>query len=330
MNKKKKVILIILCILLSLVIIATASFFTLQYLGKKNLHKDDKNITATGVTVEDDIVSYNGKNYKLNPDVVSILIMGVDKEDISDNKGYGKNGQADCIFVAAVNTKTKSIKMIPLSREIMVDVDTFSKGGIFKGVEHEQLCLAYAYGNTPEKSCENVMTSVSRVLYGINVSYYAAVDMKGLRKFTTTIGGVDVKSNENIGKFKAGENVTVAGDSALSFIRSRGEDLEANNRRMERQKMFLKGLVSKTANLVSEKFTRLATYYSTMSPYTTTNMSLSELTYLATGVLSRNLGSNIEYKTVTGTMNLGEHAEFTVDEATMLPIIFDCFYMPVK
>lgn len=335
MKKSKKTVVIIAAVILILAVLLTAAFFILKYIGKTQFHKDDKNIVAETVEeVNDDTVLYNGRHYKLNTDVISVLIIGVDKKNINSDLGYGKNGQADCVFVVAANTRTKSIKIIPISRETMVDVSVYSKSGSYSGVEYEQLCLSYAYGSTPESCSQNVMKAVSRTLYGINIGSHVTIDMNGLAKYTQMIGGLQLEAIEDIQigkkKIKTGETVNLIGDDAVDYIHDRGIDVNANNRRMMRQKQFLSALIEKTVSELSKNFSKLGSYYGAMSPYTSTDISLSQLTYLASMFLSGNVLNNIEYKMIEGNTVEGEKwTEFYPDEESVLNIVFDTFYTPV-
>ena len=99
---------------------------------------------------------------------------------------------------------------------------------------------------------------------------------------------------------------------------------------MARQKQFLSALVSKTGNRIMSDFTRVASYYNTMQPYISTNISLAQVTYLASSCITSDLGSRIEYRTVPGTMKQGEFAEFNTDEKALLQIIMDVFYVKVQ
>lgn len=336
MKKSKKITITVVAVILALTASLTATFFILKHIGKTQFHKDDKNVVAETVEeISDDTVLYNGKHYKLNTDIVSVLIMGVDKKNINSDLGYGKNGQADCIFVVAANTRTKSIKIIPISRETMVDVSIYSKSGSYSGVEYEQLCLSYAYGSTPESCSENVMKAVGRTLYGINIGSHITIDMKGLAKYTQLIGGLQLEAIEDIqvgGKnIKSGQTVTLIGDDAVDYIHDRGTDVNANNRRMMRQKQFLTALIEKTVSELAKNFSKLGSYYSTMSQYTSTDISFSQLTYLASTFLSGNILNNIEYKMIEGNTVEGEKwTEFYPDEDSVLSIVFDTFYTPVE
>ena len=340
-EKKKKiklVLIILLCIFLSVVLVVVSSFFILTYIGKQQFRKGNTQITISGfddIKVNEDEVIYKDKTYVLNENIVAILFAGIDKKSIDEDKGYGKNGQADCLFVAALDTKTKAVTIIPVSRETITDVNVYSTQGKYTGTQKMQVCLAYSYGKTAEDSSENVLTAVRRMFYGINISSYVTVDMGAWEELTTELGGVTVNCLEEMklgGKtVKKGETVTLKGKDATTYIRTRGGDIEANNRRMQRQKQFLNALASKAGNEVLNNFTKLGKYYNTVIPYSSTDLSFSQVTYLASSCLSANIGSKFEYKSIDGTVALGERwVEFTPDQESLLDIVMEVFYTEKK
>lgn len=337
MKKPKKVIIIILCIILAIIISLFSLFAILRFIGKKQFHKEDANISAESVDIlEDESITYNDKQYVLNPDVISILFIGVDKKSVSNNIGYGNNGQADVIMLGAVDTKSGHITMIPISRETMTDIDTYSSSGNFVGTENAQICLSYAYGATAEESSKNVIKAVRRTLYGINVGSYITMDMSGISNFTKIIGGVDLVAQEDIiffnkVKFAKGEKLNLTGADALEYIHYRSDNIDGNKNRMQRQKQFLSALISKAGNNVMSDFTLVGKYYSSLSPYTQTDITLSQATYLSSLCLQKDLGSKIEYKNIEGELKTGEEwIEFYPDEDSVISTVISTFYKPIN
>lgn len=275
-------------------------------------------------------VTYQGVTYRFNPNVVSVLIMGLDKDDIGTADGYGQNGQADCLFVAAIDTASGATRIIPLSRESMVEVNVYGKGGGYAGVEKTQLCLAYAYGATGEESCENVVRSVRRLLYGVDINAYAAIDLEGLAALTDKAGGLTVTAPDTVNSPKLyvakGQTVTLNGDKATTYIQYRDNDVNANNRRIQRQKQFLGAFIKKVKGQLAEDPTRLTGYWDTAAPYLVTDLTLSRLTYLVSCGLT---AADPEYLSITGETVMGEkYVEFYPDTTSLYEAVLTAFYTP--
>ncbi len=333
MSKGKKVTIIILSILLAIILALLGTLFALTHVGKSQFHKGDTHISADAVNVEDEnTITYNGKKYTLNKNIVSVLVMGIDRDNVNQSYGSGNNGQADVIFVATIDTKTKKTTIIPISRETMVDVNLYTADGKYAGSNHEQLCLAYAYGNTTEENSLNVLTSVKRLLFGININSYITIEMNGVKKLTDLVGGIELASLEDIKTKKLelskGQKITLNGEKALTYIQYRGDDVEANNRRMARQKQFLSALMNRTGNAILSDFSKLGKYYNTLTPYFSTNVSFAQITYIAQNCLTTNFGDTIEYKVIDGTLSQGEKwVEFVADKDSLLQAVIDTFYI---
>ncbi|MCQ2455557.1 MAG: LCP family protein [Clostridia bacterium] len=337
-KKRKKILVIILIIILAIITALSLTCFILYESGKIQFHKNDKNISATGIDgleTGENSITYNGKTYYLNGDVVSVLFMGIDKQNIDNNFGFGKNGQADSIFVAAVNTKTKKIKLIPIPRESMVDVNTYDSSGNFTGTKKEQICLAYSYGDSAKDSCSNVKASVSRFLMGINVSSYIAMDLKGVSNTTDKIGGITLNALESVPyqnrTCKVGEKIVLKGGDATRYIQCRNDGIDASTKRLERQKQFLSVFASTAGNQILSDFTKLKVYYDGLIPFVQTDLSFAQVSYLVTSSISKNLGNALEYENITGNMSLkGEWAEFTPDNDSLINAILNSFYKEQK
>ncbi len=334
-----RILLAVLIAVVVLALVATSVYYALYWSGRAALFdRDNTDITAPESLVdstedEGKTVSYQGKTYRFKENVISLLFMGVDKTSIDHNQGYGKNGQADSLFLAVIDTKTGGAKVLPLSRETMVDVNLYSVNGTYAGVENTQLCLAYAYADTAEKGCENVIRSVGRLLYGMPVDGYIAIDMDGVAALNNAVGGVRVTVLEDLsfGPYKntvilkKGQQIRLNDQTVLGYIRTRGEDADANNRRMARQKQFLNEFIRVAAANVKKDFTKIERYYTAAKPYAVSDLTLSEITYLASTFLVG--GGAIEYLPVLGNSVAGEeYIEFYPDETSLYEAVLAAFY----
>ena len=336
MKKPLKIAVITVSVILALIIAAVSTFYILNSMGKSQFHENDRNIKNDSVTEDEYGILYKKNRYELNEDVISFLLIGVDKDDVNANYASGINGQADTLLVVAINTKSKAVTIIPISRETLVDVDMYNISGGYVGVEKKQICLAYAYGKNTEESSKNVLLSVSRALYGINISSYISMDLGALEKISNAVGYVDVYVNENYYdpdsriSYKAGQTIKVKGKSAVYYIHWRTDDVDANNYRMERQKSFITAFANKVSNEISKNFSKVINYYNMMSPYVSTNISLSQTTYLAANCLKLNLGDSLNFKSIPGkTFKHKGFSAFEPDEDKLTEIIIETFYKKI-
>ena len=317
--------------ILAVVIAFAGTFAYLETSGKSEL-KD-----TGGQTEYQETIEYKGNKYVYNSDVVAIAFLGVDKRDLGlENGAVGTGGQADADILLTVNTKTGKAKAIAIPRDTIVDVDLYSESGIFLRSEKMQLCLSFAYGDGKNKSAQNVTTSISRILYDVPITKYFALDLNGIAPINDSIGGVTVDSLydfKDLG-IKQGDKIKLKGDMTEKYVRQRDMDtINASLNRTARQVQYIKAFASQVIPAVTQDFSVVNRLYNTASKYSTTNLSLSNVTYLASLMLSKGI-TNFDTTTIEGTMKESTkkdyadyvYAEFYPDEDKLMELVLDTFY----
>ena len=309
-------------------------------------------------------VNYLGKQWVYNENMVAILCIGVDTEQflaesqasdeqtsqeyigsnqISDEQterqknrsqgSYQNGGFADTLFLIAVDTKKGNGVLLPISRYTMGMLDTYQNDGSYGGQEEMQLAYAYAYGDGGKESCENTEKAVSRFLYGIPISGYAALDMSGVAPLNDAVGGVTLDISEDLTDadpaFFQGNTLTLSGEQALRFVRyriSEGEELETDNNapRMQRQEQFLQAFVKQFFQQIRKEPGLPLTCYQLLKEYMVTDITPSETLYLST--LLADHGNEISVVSLPGTVQKGEYTEVYVDRERLYEILLDVFY----
>ncbi len=339
-SKSKRAIIIIFSFLLVFTIIVGASFLFVYHKGKSNLRNDQgMDSFPTGDTdtppenVDGRTIIYKGSTYQLNDNLVTILFMGTDNyEPLPDSSAPGNNGQADALFILAVDTDTGQTDVIGISRDSMVDIDIFALDGGFVKTARRQVCLAYAYGDGREKSCENVSRSVSRLLFGMPIKYYCAIDLRPIGIFNDAVGGVKVSALEDIklsgGLVKKGESVVLKGEDARHYVQYRDTvRLDSNNPRIKRQQQYLTAFAQKALSMTKKDVTLPVKMYNKFSKYITTNLKTAEISYLTSNILKNNDKGEFNFRIVKGDVVQGEKfAEYVVDETALYELILEVFY----
>ena len=299
---------------------------------------DTFNVESNSNSVGSAYVYHDGKKYKYNDKVTTILFAGIDKRSYEHEEGvFGTAGQADCIFVMALDTVSGNYKLMAVSRDSMVDVDVLDINDVFYGTDKHQICLAYAYGDGKEKSAENLKRSISRLFFGIPVNSYFAFDLDVIPILNDQVGGVEVTVNEDLSKYDPalyeGATVTLDGNQAELFVRRRDiyGDSNQNNLRMERQKIFLQSFLKKTLKLTKEDFSTPLNMYNSCIDYTVTDVDASMIAYYTSIFLKTGFDSDKNMLKVPGETKKGErYAEYYVDTDEFFKIILDTYYTEVK
>lgn len=184
-------------------------------------------------------------------DLTTILLMGLDKyERPEGKKGYTNQLQSDFLMLLVIDETAGTCQLLHLNRDTMAEIRILGIGGDAAGKFTGQLALAHTYGSGGSDSCLNAVKSVSKLLGGIPVDHYMSLTMDAVGTINDLVGGVTVTVLHDFGgdhpQLKKGEQVTLKGDLALTYVRSRMTTGDGSNQqRMERQQQYLEGLITK-------------------------------------------------------------------------------------
>ncbi len=314
----------------ALVIGLASAYYILRQTGRSALTSHIElaapSDAAAPVADEGETIVYNGVTYCRRASVLNILCLGVDRTEAAIASGldraYGEQGQADTIFLAALDTEAGTLRLLNLSRDTMAAVDVYNTDGEYVSTDTMQLCLAYAYGG-------------ARLLYGLPVDAYIALDLPAVSILNDAIGGVEVDVLEDLSSrdpsLTEGAHVLLKGNLAEIYVRSRNYGLlEANSLRMARQRQYVTAFFAAASAAVSEDVTVALTLYRAARSYLHTSLGLSELLYLAS--LASDVGFTADdIVTAAGTLEQdGDYARFTIDEDALLAAIADIYYEPLE
>lgn len=336
---------IVFAVIIGIFLVTASTIFILNQVGKNEMHDyDDIDIKPSpdiaDVTVENSgrVIKYKNHTYGFNEDVITCVLLGVDKDNLIDKNESGTAGQCDAIYIAAINTETGKVSIIGVSRDTIIDVNTYDSGGSFIDTTPMQICLSYGYGDGKHKSCENTLTSLERLFYGMPFETYFSMDFDALKTLNDQIGGVTLTptiSLEAVGEcraFTAGQQMTLSGAEALRYIRNRDMDeLGSNSDRMSRQKQYMTAYLAQVLPAVKKDLSVITDLYSCVSENSTTNLSPSKITYLASVALSGvSSDGDVEFLNIPGEVRKGKYAEFYADEDALMQLMLDVFYVKVN
>ncbi len=338
-NRKPLPVRILIGILIALAVLLIGiivTFLVMRHIGKKNLKPlTDQEITGPdGAQIEDNgrKIIYKGHTYLFNDDIVGILFLGVDR-DLSDKeqKVAGTAGQSDTLVLGALNTKTGHMELVNVSRDTFTDVEKYNTKGKYAGTEKMQICLAYSYGDGQDKSCMYAAEAVSKLLYGMPIHAYAAVDYSQMATLNDAVDGVTVKVLEDLSDkdpaFVKGATVHLKGQQAQTYVRSRRtEELASNNSRMDRQMQYMYEYLRKARQKTKENILFPINLYQVVRDNTVSSVRLSQITYLASRFIRTGF-SRGDIKSIPGTIEKENgYAALKPDEIKLFEIVLETFY----
>ena len=276
-------------------------------------------------------ITYNGRTYRQRPDLETYLLMGVDTsgEGLGVNS-YAGGGQADVQIVVVLDDANQTWQMLQLNRDSIVQVPVRGVQGDIIAYEDEQLALAYYYGDGREASCENTVLTVSMLLDGQTIDGYAAVNMDAVGIITDMVGGVTLTITSDFSAIDPtlveGETITLYGDQALTYVRSRYNiDDETNLARMARQRQYLAALEEK---LRQQDGDFVASAYEELADSMVTNIGSGTAVEIAQRLQEY---TELPLRTIDGENVVeGEHWAYHLDQDSLQQTILELFYQEIE
>lgn len=280
-----------------------------------------------------EITYYNGTAYAKREDLETVLLLGVDKFEGETPEGYVNNQQTDFLLLLVMDKENETCTPIQLNRDTMTQIQILGVTGEPAGTFTGQLALAHTYGSGEEDSCENTVLAVENLLYGVGIDHYVSLTMDGVALLNDLVGGVTVEVLDDFSgiddSLVQGETVTLQGQQALTYVRSRGglED-SSNLRRMERQRQYLSALQQQLKAAVQQEDGFTLDALLQLNEYMVSDCTVDQLSDLGDSLAAYQVSDIL---TTPGDAQEGEeYMEFTVDEAALQQLVMDVFYEPVE
>lgn len=335
------------------IFICAISFLILQIFGKNSLYSNADNgemIKALSeMTVKlggdsgggegdwaDGDIRYQGIHYRYNKDVLTFLFMGIDKlTEVQAVEDGHDGGQSDALFLLVLDPHQKKVSVIGIPRDTMTDVEVYSREGDYIGTATGQITLQHGYGDGAALSCERSMKAVSHLFYNLPIHGYCAINMGAIPLINDAVGGIELKALETLDfkdfHIKEGETVHLQGMNAYYYLHNRDTgSFNSAGRRLGRQKQYLTAYAGAAIEAAKKDITFPVNLYSTLSKYMVTDITVDEVSYLATQMMGYSFSEEGMYS-LAGITVMGEKfEEFYVDERTLYELILKVFYEEVE
>lgn len=275
----------------------------------------------------------DGVKYFPKQDIETFLIIGVDEDgEMVRRETLENEGMADAIMLAVFNRTDETIDIISLNRDSMTDISVRGLDGRKVDSMNAQLALSYAYGDGMESSCENTMEAVSKMLYGIEIDHFMALNMDAIKVLNDAVDGVTVDVWDDFSAVDPSiymGRVTLYGDQALTYIRARkdvGDQLNVN--RMERQQEYMESFFYALKYAVEMDPEFAIKHYEDLTKYMVTDCSVTTMSSMLERYGAYELG---EIVTPEGENVRGEkYMEFYVDEDSLQDLVLEHFFAEKK
>ncbi len=312
-------------VILAIIFFLSAVLFAISMWEKRHGTYPDLGDVGLSSTLE-----YEGEEYMLKDNIETFLVLGLDKfEGSISNDSYNNDRQADFMILFVFNNDDKTCSAIHINRDSMVEINVLGVAGEKIGTVKKQIALSHTYGAGNEVSCRNAADAVSKLLMNTKINHYISVTMDAVPAFNDFVGGVEVTVLDDFtgtdNSLVKGENVTLNGQQALTYVRSRyGLDDSTNSNRMKRQRQYLEALYSKTLASAEKSEDFIVEASLLISDYIVSDCTVNRLQMLFEKFISYDF-TEITY--LEGETKMGEkYIEFYPAEESVKKVVIDSFY----
>ena len=301
--------------------------------------------TQTKKYQEDVTITYNGKKYRYNDNLINILVMGIDDYGLKGDKDTDANPyQADTIVLGTVDAVKKTVSFMSIPRDTVASIKVLDLNDEVATVKKGPIAIQHSFGTQGERTNEAVVDAVSNLLYSVPINRYVSVDITAIPDINDSLGGITVDIPEDLTKWnpkmKAGtKDYLLLNKDAVIFVARRDTGIDDSAMgRMKRQVMYLKKLFPAVKARTAENITYPIALYNSEADKVKTNLTIDEMTYLAKLLLDLEL-SDKDIVSVPGEMKRIEPGEiedyeyemgYIVDEDALKQLIVDRFYTPAE
>lgn len=292
---------------------------------------DHYRINSDSSTDSREIITYKNETYVKKGNLETYLIAGIDAPGkVEKVTEYDGTGQCDVLAVIVRDRSTDQCKLLSIDRNTITAVKSLDNDGTYLDTTDIQISLAHAMGFDQQVRAENTVDAVSHLLGDQTIDGYAMVNMGAIQVVNDMVGGVTVTIEDDFSdvdpSMKKGETVTLMGEQAEKYVRSRKEISDGSNQnRMSRQSTYEEAFKPAFRNKCAENSKFPLEVYHAMEDYMTTNISAKKFCRLAILMSDENQDEKVA---ISGTYGLDEDGwqTFTLDADSLQEAILELFY----
>ncbi len=211
----------------------------------------------------------NGGDLMYDKDVINVLCIGVDTRNQNTISGL-----TDSMIIASINTELGTISFSSIMRDSYAYLED---GNCFNKINSA----------FPFYGVESLMHTIE-THFKIKLDGYAMINFALFKAAIDELGGVDVPLTESYASYlndfygwnlQSGNSVTLNGDQALAYCRSRKCFADGDVTRTQNQRTLIMSLLRKMSTIDTSEITD---YVAKFYPYFQTSYSESEIIGLAT------------------------------------------------
>ena len=217
----------------------------------------------------------NGGDIMYSKDVINVLCVGVDTRNKKTVSGL-----SDSMIIVSINQKLGTITLTSIMRDSFAYLESPNGGGSFNKINSA----------FPFYGIDSLINTIESH-FKIRIDGYAMINFSFFKAVIDELGGVTVPVQQYEANYinkgygfdiPAGNAVTLNGDEALAFCRSRNCDSDGDVSRTRRQRQVMIALLQKARTIHTSE---VMGYIKTFLPYLKTSYTETEVISLATNAV---------------------------------------------
>lgn len=280
-------------------------------------------------------IEYEGRQYSARSKLTTILLMGIDKPSgtTAEATVFRNGGQADFLLLLAIDHAEKTVTPIQIDRDIMAEITILGVLGNVAGTRNAQLCLSHGFGDGGKQSSLFTVDAVSKLLLGVPINFYIAMNLDGIGTLNDTLGGVTVTLEDDFTSLDPmmtqGATLKLVGKQAEYYTRNRlNIGIGTNASRMVRQQVYMQEARGLFDAALQKNPNYAGTLFDALEPYLETNMKRGRLINEAWTTRQYPKLSIVQLE---GDYTTGEDGfvEFHADQRALTELVLSLFYTQV-
>ena len=281
-----------------------------------------------------DWVDEDGSAYRYRTDVQTLLVMGIDymnDPNYWDGDMVSNGGNADILALVILDSGKGRLSVLYIPRDTMVNMLQLDEKGNYLDTVFNNISASHSYGDGGELSCELTADAVSKLLYGVPVTRFAAMDYDSIPVINQALGGLEITFPEDYSfldyNFLEGATVKLSDYQLQRLIRYRDHSQldSATQRGLRDLKLVVRAMAVQAKGILKKDPAAAMTMYNQLKPYMTSNLTVDEISYLAQQLVSVDLSGETIIQ-MPGVATKGErYAEFYPDEEWLHDFVIETF-----
>ncbi len=256
--------------------------------------------------------------YQFTEDKLNVLLLGLD----ANNERYKTMGafRTDTIMLAAIDFTENKVDLISIPRDSYVKIPGRKDRG--------RVNAAFVYGGGFEgNGFDTTIQTVSSLLGGIPIHYYAAIDMNAFVKIIDSLGGITYEVDVPVRNAGIEPGLQkLDGKQTLAYARHRktaGGDID----RVDRQQRLMISILDQLKS--ADALTKLPNIYDSIKDDIWTNLNIRQVAALALFAARMDM-ANLERHMIPGTfLDMDNISYWGIDQHKKNQLINEIFGLSV-